>query len=74
MPAHRAGFAGIRTHAPRLTRHWTGVIDVAQVIVAQGTFGLFLGIMWWRYRNLLAIILVPIIANGWGVAAALISP
>ena len=58
-----------------LGSHGTGepVIDVAQVIVAQGTFGLFLGIMWWRYRNLLAIILVHIIANGWGVAAALLS-
>lgn len=47
-------------------------IDIARVIVVQGSFGLFLGIMWWRYRNLAAIIGVHIIANGWAVAAALI--
>ena len=57
-----------------LGSHGTGqpVLDVARVIVIQGSFGLFLGIMWWRYRNLLAIIVVHIIANGWGVAVALL--
>lgn len=57
-----------------LGSHGTGDVltDIARVIVVQGSFGLFLGIMWWRYRNLLAIIVIHIIANGWGVAAALL--
>lgn len=58
-----------------LGSHGTGdiVLDVARVIVAQGSFGLFLGVMWWRYRNLTALIIVHIITNGWGVAAALLA-
>ncbi|TQO19894.1 membrane protease YdiL (CAAX protease family) [Rhodoglobus vestalii] len=48
------------------------VFDVARVIVAQGSFGLFLGVMWWRYRNLTAIIIIHIFTNGWPVAAALL--
>lgn len=47
--------------------------DVARAIVVQGSFGLFLGILWWRYRNLLANIVVHIFANGWAVAAALLA-
>jgi membrane protease YdiL (CAAX protease family) len=58
-----------------LGSHGTGDIvhDVARVIVVQGSFGLFLGVMWWRYRNLTALIIVHIITNGWGVAAALLA-
>jgi uncharacterized protein len=58
-----------------LGSHGTGrpVLDIARVIVIQGSFGLFLGIMWWRYRNLTAIIFVHIIVNGRGVAAALLA-
>ena len=56
-----------------LGSHGTGqpLLDVARVVVIQGSFGLFLGIMWWRYRNLAAIIVLHIIANGWGVAVVL---
>ncbi|MBH0109165.1 CPBP family intramembrane metalloprotease [Salinibacterium sp. NG22] len=55
--------------------HGTGdaVLDVARFIVLQGSFGLFLGVMWWRYRNLTAIIAIHVIVNGWAVAAALLS-
>lgn len=47
-------------------------LDVAQVIAVQGTFGWFLGVMWWRYRNLTLIILVHLLSNGWGVVAFLL--
>ncbi|MHA7243617.1 CPBP family intramembrane glutamic endopeptidase [Paeniglutamicibacter antarcticus] len=58
-----------------LGSHGTGefFIDVARVIVVQGSFGLFLGIMWWRYRNLFANVVVHVFANGWAVAAALVA-
>ncbi|MFJ6001280.1 lysostaphin resistance A-like protein [Arthrobacter sp. NPDC092385] len=57
-----------------LGSHGTGapLVDLARVIVVQGSFGLFVGVMWWRYRNLTAIITVHIISNGWAVAAALL--
>jgi membrane protease YdiL (CAAX protease family) len=57
-----------------LGSHGSGapVLDVARVIVIQGSFGMFMGVMWWRYRNLAAIILIHIISNGWAVAAALL--
>ena len=52
-----------------LGSHGTGQIwlDVAQVIAVQGTFGWFVGVMWWRYRNLTMVILVHLLSNGWGV-------
>lgn len=58
-----------------LGSHGTGdlLIDVARVIVVQGSFGLFLGIMWWRYRNLTANVIVHVVANGWAVGAALLT-
>ncbi|MBG0738261.1 CPBP family intramembrane metalloprotease [Paeniglutamicibacter antarcticus] len=58
-----------------LGSHGTGefFLDVARVIVVQGSFGLFLGIMWWRYRNLFANVVVHVIVNGWAVAAALLA-
>ena len=57
-----------------LGSHGSGdiVLDIARVIVVQGSFGLFVGIMWWRYRNLTAIIVVHLIANGWGAVAAIV--
>jgi len=56
-----------------LGSHSTGnlPLDLARVIAIQGSFGLFVGVMWWRYRNLLAVIVVHIISNGWQVAVAL---
>lgn len=52
-----------------LGSHGTGQIwlDVAQVIAVQGMFGWFVGVMWWRYRNLTMVVLVHLLSNGWGV-------
>lgn len=47
-------------------------MDVARVIAVQGTFGWFLGVLWWRYRNLAVIILAHLISNGWGVVVYLV--
>lgn len=58
-----------------LGSHSTGdfVLDIARAVVNQGSFGLLLGVLWWRYRNLLLIIVAHLITNGWGVAAHLIT-
>ena len=58
-----------------LGSHGTGepLLDVARVIAGQGSFGLFAGVLWWRYRNLAAIIAAHVITNGWGVAAYLLA-
>lgn len=52
-----------------LGSHGTGevLVDIARVIAIQGSFGWFLGVLWWRYRNLTLIIAVHLISNGWGV-------
>lgn len=52
-----------------LGSHGTGQIwlDVAQVIAVQGMFGWFVGVMWWRYRNLTMVVLVHLLSNGWDV-------
>lgn len=52
-----------------LGSHGTGevLMDIARVIAIQGSFGWFLGVLWWRYRNLTLIIAVHLISNGWGV-------
>lgn len=57
-----------------LASHGTGelLLDVARVIVAQGTFGVFVGVLWWRYRNLAAIILAHLVSNGWAVVVHLL--
>jgi membrane protease YdiL (CAAX protease family) len=57
-----------------LGSHGTGapLMDLARVVVIQGSFGMFVGVLWWRYRNLTATITVHIISNGWAVAAALL--
>ncbi|SMG44048.1 Membrane protease YdiL, CAAX protease family [Agreia pratensis] len=58
-----------------LGSHSTGepVLDIARVVVAQGSFGFFLGVLWWKYRNLTAIVVAHVIVNGWPVAAELAS-
>lgn len=55
--------------------HGTGqpLLDGARFIVAQGSFGLLMGVLWWRYRNLTAVVVAHILANGWQAAAALLS-
>lgn len=48
-------------------------LDIARVIAIQGTFGWFMGVLWWRYRNLTIVILAHLISNGWGVIVYLVS-
>lgn len=57
-----------------LASHSTGqpLLDVATVLVSQGSFGLLAGILWWRYRNLLAVIVMHLLSNGWSVLAYLL--
>lgn len=45
------------------------LLDVATVLVSQGPFGLLAGILWWRYRNLLAVVVMHLLSNGWSVLA-----
>lgn len=61
-----ASFAFALMH---LGSHGTGepLIDIPRLIVTHGSFGLFMGILWWRYRNLALIILAHILYNGWAV-------
>lgn len=57
-----------------LASHGTGdlVLDSARAIVNQGSFGLLMGILWWRYRNLVLVIVAHVIVNGWAVGAYLL--
>ncbi len=41
------------------------VVDIASVIVVQGGFGLLMGVLWWRFRNLPLIVAAHVLANGW---------
>ena len=52
-----------------LGSHGSGVIalDIARVVVSQGSFGLLMGVLWWRYRNFAAIVIAHLIVNGWPV-------
>lgn len=56
-----------------LGSHGTGdpLRDLASVVVNQGTAGLMLGVLWWRFRALWAIIATHILMNGWPVVAFL---
>ena len=58
-----------------LSSHGTGevLVDIARVIAIQGTFGWFLGVLWWRYRNLTLIIGAHLLSNGWGVITYLMA-
>ena len=47
--------------------------DAALIVAVQGTSGLFLGLLWWRYRNIAMNILAHLIMNGWAVAAYLLT-
>lgn len=52
-----------------LGSHGSGAIalDIARVVVSQGSFGLLMGVLWWRYRNFVAIVTAHLIVNGWPV-------
>lgn len=49
-------------------------MDAVVIVAVQGTSGVFLGLLWWRYRSIAVNILVHLIMNGWHVAAYLLSP
>lgn len=68
------GFATLAFALMHLGSHGTGapLLDVARVIALQGSFGLFMGVLWWRYRNLTLIVVAHLIANGWGLLGELI--
>lgn len=69
------GVASLAFALMHLASHRSGdlLLDVATVIAFQGSFGVFVGVMWMRYRTLWAIILVHLLMNGWSVAAALLA-
>lgn len=48
-------------------------MDAAVIVAVQGTSGIFLGLLWWRYRSIAVNILAHLIMNGWHVAAYLLS-
>lgn len=48
------------------------LLSIATAIVGQGSFGLMLGILWWRYRQLWPLIVIHVLANGWEVVPALL--
>lgn len=48
-------------------------MDAALIIAVQGTSGVFLGVLWWRYRSIAVNILVHLIMNGWAVVAYLLT-
>ena len=52
-----------------LGSHGSGApaLDIARAVVSQGSFGLLMDVLWWRYRNFTAIVVAHIIVNGWPV-------
>lgn len=49
------------------------LVEVASVIVVQGTFGVMLGYAWVKYRNFLAIVAIHALANGYPVVVYLLT-
>jgi membrane protease YdiL (CAAX protease family) len=48
------------------------VVELAAVIVLQGSFGVLLGYLWSKYRNLALNIAIHLLANGFAVAVFLL--
>lgn len=48
-------------------------MDAVVIVAVQGTSGVFLGLLWWRYRSIAVNIVVHLIMNGWHVAGHLLS-
>lgn len=57
-----------------LGTHGTGHLglDIARVIAYQGSFGLFMGVLWWRHRNMTMNIIAHVLVNGWVLIAYLL--
>lgn len=51
----------------------TPLLDAAQVVVVQGSFGALAGVLWWRYRNVTAIVALHVLVNGWDPLVALLA-
>ena len=49
------------------------LVEIAAVIIVQGSFGIMLGYLWSKYRNLPLVIAAHIMANGYAVFAYLIT-
>ena len=49
------------------------VVEVAAAVVIQGSFGLMLGYLWSRYRNIWICILIHVLTNGFGIAVFLLT-
>ena len=49
------------------------LVEIAAVIIVQGSFGIMLGYLWSKYRNLWLIIAAHILANGYAVFAYVIA-
>lgn len=49
------------------------LVEIAAVIVVQGSFGIMLGYLWSKYRNLWLNIVAHIIANGYAVVAYILA-
>lgn len=49
------------------------LVEIAAVIIVQGSFGIMLGYLWSKYRNLSLVIVAHILANGYAVFAYLIT-
>lgn len=49
------------------------LVEIAAVIIVQGSFGIMLGYLWSKYRNLSLVIAAHIMANGYAVVAYLIT-
>jgi len=48
------------------------VVEVAAVIVVQGSFGVMVGYLWSKYRNLWVVIIAHLIVNGYAVVEYLL--
>lgn len=59
--------ASVAFAAMHLGSHSTGepLTDIASALVVQGGFGLFMGVLWMRYRNFTVIVIAHVLANGW---------
>ena len=49
------------------------LVEIAAVIIVQGSFGIMLGYLWSKYRNLWLIIAAHVLANGYAVFAYVIA-
>jgi len=49
------------------------VVEIAAVIVVQGSFGAMLGYLWSKYRNLWVVIAAHLVVNGYAVVGYLVA-